>query len=203
MKQFCFDRKCHDSSPSRSLLIGWLMLRFVNATSSAEKQTQTFSPHSEKIQLLEWTMTSQSSCVFIGCDEWADRRHLYRVTHLFWVTAKTPFSRVSDWRHHTSLQQPSRLGVCSTSTSCFLLPVSFNSQLTFLKGSCSGNTQHGRREEKKTSRFVSLMKHHQCLSNLILSASFSSEFQFLIFVGSDFFSLEAKKPSVIITTTVM
>ena len=194
MKQFCFDdRKCHDSSPSRSLLIGWLMLRFVNATSSAEKQTQTFSPHSEKIQLLEWTMTSQSSCVFIGCDEWADRRHLYQVTHLFWVTANRRRSAAFLFDVITPrLQQPSGFRVCSTSTSCFLLPVSFNSQLTFLKGSCSGNTQHGRREEKKTSRLVSLMKHHQCLSNLILSAFFSSEFQFLIFVSSDFFSLEAK-----------
>lgn len=167
--------------PSRSLLIGWLMLRFMSSTSSAEKQTQTFSLHSEKIQLFAWT---------------DDITVVLRVHWLWWVSRQTPsvpaaiLFDVTKPRLQTA--EPTQSLQCVyflLPTSCFLLPASFNARLMFLKGSCSGNIQHGRREEKKTSRLVSLMENHQCCSSPTLSASFSSQFQFLIFVSSDFYNI--------------
>lgn len=101
--------------PSRSLLIGWLMLRFMSSTSSAEKQTQTFSLHSEKIQLFAWT---------------DDITVVLRVHWLWWVSRQTPsvpaaiLFDVTKPRLQTA--EPTQSLQCVyflLPTSCFLLPL--------------------------------------------------------------------------------
>lgn len=164
---------------SRSLLIGWLMLRFMSSTSSAEKQTQKF---------FSSLWENSAFCM----NRWHHSRPACSLAVMSEQTDAICPSRDSVWRHQTETANSranSESAVRLRPASYFLLPASFNARLMFLKGSCSGNIQHGRREEKKTSRLVSLMEHHQCCSSPTLSASFSSQFQFLIFVSSDFYNI--------------
>lgn len=124
MKQFCFDEQWYKVSwllPRHAL--GWLTLRFMSSTSSAEKQTQTFSLQSEKMQLFAWT----DDITVILCVHW-----------LWWVSRQTPsvpcdsfiLSQSEDavqprfclTSPHRVCKQPSQHRVCCVSTSCFLLP---------------------------------------------------------------------------------
>lgn len=170
MKQFCFDERWYKVSwllPCHAL--SWLADSCWGSWAPRAQQRnklRNFSLHSEKIQLFAWT---------------DDITVVLRVHWLWWVSRQTPsvpaaiLFDVTKPRLQTA--EPTQSLQCVyflLPTSCFLLPASFNARLMFLKGSCSGNIQHGRREEKKTSRLVSLMEHHQCCSSPTLSASFSS-----------------------------
>lgn len=115
MKQFCFDERWYK--------VSWLLPRHALSW-LADSCWGSWAPRAQqrnklrhflftlrKFSFLHEQMTSQSSCVFIGCDEWADRRHL----------SQPRFCLTSPNR---DCKQPSQLRVCSASTSCFLLPAS-------------------------------------------------------------------------------
>lgn len=173
------DTKYHDSSPV-TLSPDWLTHVEVHELHELSRETNS--------DIFSSLWENSAFCM----NRWHHSRPACSLAVMSEQTDAICPSRDSVWRHQTETANSranSESAVRLLPASYFLLPASFNARLMFLKGSCSGNIQHGRREEKKTSRLVSLMENHQCCSSLTLSASFSSQFQFLIFVSSDFYNI--------------